>query len=236
MRMMYKVMLLGAVLLGSCLFGASGMSAQPRLVMLDSFDFGTVVPPYNNEAKNVLKADIDVSNVGDSVLIVTSIRVQCGCTVASMNADTIPPGETRKLQLEVTLFQGNGTLEKYVTVFTNEPNARAHALHFKVDIQRALQLGSGFLAFNTTTVGTPTVAQLTVFVNQLKGATISVTPVTKGLSVMPKTGVKIEAKGSVDFFFSYIPTVAGTFSVNLELNSDVPGYEKIELMGYGTAD
>lgn len=217
------------------LFTYGSLQAQPRLKMADSLDFGSVVPPYNNAEKNVVNADVALWNVGDSTLVISSVRVQCGCTIADILKDTIQPGDSTIMKLSVTLFQGNGLLEKYVTVFTNEPHERAHVLNFRVNVQRAIQLGAGFLAFNSTTVGTPTVALLTVFVNQQAGAVIRVEPVTKDLSVLPNEPVTVSANGSVDFIFSYTPSEPGTFSVELLLKTDVPGYEKIELSGYGSA-
>ena len=83
-----------------------------------SYDFGTV-----NEG-DIVNAEFEVKNSGNTDLVITKASPSCGCTVPTWPKDPIKPGETAKV---VAKFNTNGKPNKQVkaiTLFTNTAKGR----------------------------------------------------------------------------------------------------------------
>ena len=63
-------------------------------------------------------------NDGDEPLVIRDVSASCGCTIADLSHDRIPPGDSAKLTAEVDLSGQSGLLEKRITVKTNAPNGK----------------------------------------------------------------------------------------------------------------
>ena len=72
-------------------------------------------------------------NVGDGVLKIEAPKPSCGCTVASLKPDTLPPGETGELVFALNLGRSRATMEKIITVKSNDPQTPEVLLTIKVD-------------------------------------------------------------------------------------------------------
>jgi hypothetical protein len=72
-------------------------------------------------------------NVGDGVLKIEAPKPSCGCTVASLKPDTLPPGETGELVFTLNLGRSRATMEKIITVKSNDPKTPEVLLTIKVD-------------------------------------------------------------------------------------------------------
>ncbi|MBL0323535.1 MAG: DUF1573 domain-containing protein [Ignavibacteria bacterium] len=114
----------------------SGMGyAQPKLGMQNEVDWGTVTPSGPLTETQSVKYRVPVKNVGDSTLIISNVRVQCGCNTAPIEDDTLLPGEETSINITPNLPTGSGELSKYATVFSNDPFWGAHVLRLKVLVQ-----------------------------------------------------------------------------------------------------
>src|SRR5271166_1173847 len=60
-------------------------------------------------------------NDGDGVLTVEPPKPSCGCTVAGLKPDTLPPGGTGELSFTLNLGLYRATLEKHIAVRSNDP-------------------------------------------------------------------------------------------------------------------
>lgn len=68
---------------------------QPQISLeANNFNFGEVV---NGD---ILTRDLLVRNDGDAPLIISAVTTSCGCTKASLDDDTISPGEQATLHIE----------------------------------------------------------------------------------------------------------------------------------------
>jgi hypothetical protein len=78
-------------------------------------DFGTIV--YGAEAIRVFT----FTNTGNTPLIITSIKGQCGCTTLpeSFPKDPIPPGGTASFKVKYDTNNRPGMFEKKITVLSN---------------------------------------------------------------------------------------------------------------------
>ena len=72
-------------------------------------------------------------NTGDAILKVDPPKPSCGCTVAELKPDTLPPGATGELAFTLNLGVYRGTLEKHISVKSNDPQTPEVSLTIKVD-------------------------------------------------------------------------------------------------------
>jgi hypothetical protein len=120
-------LLMGIVLAGGmCLkVGAQG---TPRIQFDQTiYDFGktSVVTSVSGSFK--------FQNTGDGVLKLEPPKPSCGCTVAEVKPDTLPPGATGELPFSLNLGYYRGNLEKHITVKSNDPKTPEVSLSIKVD-------------------------------------------------------------------------------------------------------
>ena len=84
---------------------ASALVAQPKLSIVDTLNFGTVVPEQTLNEQASVHGKVVVKNVGDSVLIVSDVHPSCGCTMPDLVKDTLNPGEETDLEVHLELHQ-----------------------------------------------------------------------------------------------------------------------------------
>jgi len=72
-------------------------------------------------------------NVGDAILKIEPPKPTCGCTVAELKPDTLPPGATGELPFTLNLGLYRATLEKRIAVKSNDPQTPEISLTIKVD-------------------------------------------------------------------------------------------------------
>lgn len=110
--------LIGLILLGYSLVACGGN--DPKIeVETAAIDLGEVV---NGE---VVVRDVAVKNAGSADLTVESVSTSCGCTQASLNLMTIPPGGSATLHIEFDSGahgpELTGALVRQVFVVSNDP-------------------------------------------------------------------------------------------------------------------
>ncbi len=72
-------------------------------------------------------------NTGDGILKVEPPKPSCGCTVAALKPDTLPPGAAGELPFTLNLGLYRGILEKHIAVRSNDPQTPEVSLTIKVD-------------------------------------------------------------------------------------------------------
>ena len=80
----------------------------------ESYDFGDI-----NQGDKV-EYVFNFENTGDAPLIITNIKVTCGCTATDWTRDPIPPGEKSSITVK---FNSTGKLNKQNKVITIVSNA-----------------------------------------------------------------------------------------------------------------
>ena len=68
-----------------------------------------------------LKYEISVFNEGDKPLIITNVRTNCGCTVASYENTPIVPGDSGTVTLKLDT-ETLGTFNKVAAIYSNAVN------------------------------------------------------------------------------------------------------------------
>jgi hypothetical protein len=102
---------------GIGLTAAAGPAVGAPKIKFDRlvYDFGIVSGVEEVEGKFVFE------NEGDALLEISRPRPTCGCTVAGLNPDKLPPGEKGELNFTLRLSPTDRKLEKYINVPTNDP-------------------------------------------------------------------------------------------------------------------
>jgi hypothetical protein len=72
-------------------------------------------------------------NAGDGTLKVEPPKPSCGCTIAELKPDTLPPGATGELRFTLNLGFYRATLEKHIAVRSNDPQTPEVSLTIKAD-------------------------------------------------------------------------------------------------------
>lgn len=72
-------------------------------------------------------------NAGDAILKLEPPKPSCGCTVAELKPDTLPPGATGELPFTLNLGPYRAIMEKHIAVRSNDPVTPEVSLTIKVD-------------------------------------------------------------------------------------------------------
>ena len=91
------------------------------------YDFGKV-----SQAATV-SGVFKFKNVGDGILKVEPPKPSCGCTVAALKPDTLPPGATGELPFTLYLGQVKAQFDKRIAVKSNDPRTPEVSLTLKAD-------------------------------------------------------------------------------------------------------
>jgi hypothetical protein len=76
----------------------------------------------------------DIRNDGDLTLDIKSVTASCGCTVASVSTQQIPPGGTAQINAALNLIGRQGRQVKAITIQSNDPQQPAFILTLQGDV------------------------------------------------------------------------------------------------------
>lgn len=112
-----------------CLCGCVVALAQapavpaPKIVCDEPvWDFGSQVNTQVLEHVFILR------NEGDASLEISAVRPTCGCTVAQLSANSVPPGTEITLNARLDLRGRSGTQHKLIRVESNDPTQPTYTL------------------------------------------------------------------------------------------------------------
>ncbi|NOY56069.1 MAG: DUF1573 domain-containing protein [Actinobacteria bacterium] len=108
-------------------------TSSPRIVIEPaSQDLGEV-------PQEPLEASYTIRNDGDDVLQIEKVSTSCGCTKASVERETIPPGETTELRVTLDPIEDNlhGDVMRLIYVRSNDPETPEAQVEFRATIRKA---------------------------------------------------------------------------------------------------
>lgn len=91
-------------------------------------DFGKVA-----EEAGTVSCEFKFTNTGTKPLLIQDIRTTCGCTTPSYTKDPVLPGGEGIIKVTYSTRGRVGTIDKKVTVFTNEPD-KVYSLQIKGEV------------------------------------------------------------------------------------------------------
>lgn len=105
---------------------------QPAIEVPETFyDFGRI------GAKDVVTRTFLVRNAGDAPLTISHAYTTCGCTVADISADVIPPGKaaTVELRFDAGFHESAGqTVRRGLILESNDPNQPQAEIWIQADV------------------------------------------------------------------------------------------------------
>jgi hypothetical protein len=120
----------------SCLF-VVGASSAPT-ISVDGATYAATVQP-GEEVVHVFK----LMNTGNETLSISNVLASCGCTATSLEKTMLSPGESVGLETKVNTTGFQGTVDKRVTVQSNDPVTPDLFLHLMLAIAGAAQPQAG---------------------------------------------------------------------------------------------
>jgi hypothetical protein len=109
-----------------------------------SHDFGVV-----NEGPQVRHV-FKIKNKGSAPLVLSGAYASCGCTSATLDATTIPPGGSGALSVVMDTRGEKGKGTRSITVHSNDPTRPEETLEITYDVQRLLDFERSYLHLSTT--------------------------------------------------------------------------------------
>lgn len=127
-----KLKIIVWVLLSSFfLFGCA--SGEPQIAIeMEQFEFGEVV---NGE---IVSKDLEVKNTGNVPLIIEGVSTSCGCTSATVDLDTLEPGQTTILHIEFDSGahgpEESGEFSRQIFIASNDPITPEARIEFVANV------------------------------------------------------------------------------------------------------
>ena len=113
----------------------AGTAHAPRLVCAEPlYNFG------ERDSSEVVTHVFSLKNEGDLTLELTQVRPSCGCTVAHLSRNQVPPGETAEITAEFSLKGRSGQQRKNIRVENNDPTNQQFMLYLEGTIVTELMI------------------------------------------------------------------------------------------------
>lgn len=211
-------------------------SAQPRMEVQDTVDWGLVVPDAPPGQTSKVSAEVEIKNVGDETLRISEVLPGCGCTTAPLDEMVLEAGRGTTMHVTLNLPLSNGRLVKRITIQSNDESAEARVVWLIADVQRPLQASSSFIPFDKGVVGQPIEGVISFKVFGKTPVSIEASPESEGIKIITPMPLTIEPNSSADLTVEYTPTEAGPFTVGVAVKTSLEGYSSFSFKGYGSAD
>lgn len=214
---------------------ASLLQAQPKLEVRSEIDWGEVVPSGPATEQQRVTTKLSLKNTGNSTLRVFEVRPSCGCITTKTDQDSIAASAEMLVDVGMNLPVGNGPLRKTLTIRTNEPTDSIHVVVLKAELVRPIQFSSGFIPFNSSGVGSVATGELTVTSFAAADVVVTVAELGDSVQVLSANPFRLVKGKPETVRLAYKPTVSGSYKVDLQLRTSLPGYEAIPVSGFGVA-
>lgn len=112
---MRKALVLLLPVLALLAVGQAPAAAQVISVTPMSHDFGDMKQQETRTTK------VTVSNNGAGLLTIEDVRADCGCTVPTLEKNSLAPGESTEIEIQFNSKKFNGHVIKTVSISSNDP-------------------------------------------------------------------------------------------------------------------
>jgi len=132
--------------------------APPEVVVDDvTYEFGIM------DGTTTGTHDFIFKNVGKGTLKLTKGHTTCRCTMANLEQDEVPPGQSTKVHLEFKGKGFNGPYKQTATVLTNDPKRKQVELTVSGKIIPILRAVPEEIVFNSVMAGEPATSSADLF-------------------------------------------------------------------------
>ena len=116
-----------------------------------TIDFDTRVHDFGlvNEGTPIRHV-FQVRNKGTAPLALSSVATSCGCTSATLDVNTIPPGGSGPLEVVMDTHGERGPGTRTITLSSNDPRQPTSTLEITYDVERLLNLDRSYAHLSTS--------------------------------------------------------------------------------------
>jgi len=130
MRLIRTAVLL--IVLSSLVLTACALKAPQLRLEADEIDLGEVV------VGEIVLRRVRLKNAGDAPLEIFSVSTSCGCTTASIDTTTIPPGEQALLTIEYDSgahdVESNASVHRQIFIASNDPDQPEMVIDLRAEL------------------------------------------------------------------------------------------------------
>jgi len=190
-------------------------AAAPRIACDEpEFDFGELSNTEKMVHEYVLR------NTGDLTLEITNTTSSCGCALAKLPKNLVPPGESVALQAEIDLHGRSGPLQKTIQVFSNDPQTPVLALKFKGTAVPNILISPTRVFLTNAPADEPLSTAVDVTFKRIPGRVLAVS------SSIAQVAVRLEVLEEQKAYRVHLSTVpplgAGRFAGSVKVTTDLP--------------
>ncbi len=187
-----------------------------------TFNFGDVDNSQDVEHTFVVK------NEGDLTLEIARARPSCGCTIASLSQNSVPPGDEAKIATKLSLRGRQGQQHKTITVESNDPKQPSFTLVLEGNALAEMQVRPNQVFFGRIATESCVTSVVEVAIQGTNPVTV-----TKSSCDVPFLTVDVQKKAdSSTYAFTVAtkpPLPRGTLRGNVHIETDSPKYPAMDI-------
>lgn len=139
------------------MLAATTAVAQPRL------EFDRVVYDFGKTSLvETLTGTFTYQNTGTSELRIAPPKPTCGCTVAALRPDVLPPGGRGELVFHLKVGASPGIHNKHITIQSNDPEQPVLALGLRAETIKVFQIEPPIVGLGVMRLGSSTNVTVTI--------------------------------------------------------------------------
>jgi len=203
-----------------------GLSSYGQLLEFSEgkFDFGNI------DNLNRVSKEIELTNKGDSPLIIENVKASCGCTASSLTKKELEPMETSTVTVSFNPKGRSGKQNKSVTFVSNDRENKIKKIFFTANVVPIWEVKPRRLEFKGKADGSGfEVLEKLIFVNNLGDKPIviqEINSINENLTVLApevkeiKPGEKLKLKAQVRPDFAPEYNVSASINIVAKIGSE----------------
>lgn len=212
------------------IFTNGPLTSQPKIHIVEGtqLDFGETI------SGATVKRDVTIKNIGNDTLEIKNVTAGCGCTASLLSEKILPPNDTGKLTITFNSKNFHGTVQKDVTVHSNDPATPQLAIQFKTKIIELLTINPRHLWYNN--VSLDSIHTRTVNITNAFNKPITLLAVKDNSNNLTTKFTKRRLKPGeqMQLTFTLQPKQKGALNGVIEITTDFEKMPKTEIRYYGT--
>ncbi len=224
MQRVKAVLFLAAAMAAGIGFAQQPEAAHaPRIVCAEPvFNFGEA-----DSSQDVVHTFI-LRNEGDLSLEIGRIRPSCGCTVASVSQNTVPPGGQAEVTTRLSLRGRQGAQHKTISVESNDPKQPTLVLSLEGTAVEDIRIQPNQLFFGRITTDSAVTGSVVITIQNARSVNITKTSAnTSNLTVSTESAP--DGKSVRVLIATCPPLSRGMLRGNVRIETDHPKYPSADI-------
>lgn len=202
---------------------APAVEHAPKIVCAEPvFNFGDMESSKDVEHTFVLK------NEGDLSLEIRQVRPSCGCTVANISQNTIPPGGQAEVVTRLSLRGRQGAQHKTISVESNDPKQPTFVLALEGTAVEEMRIQPNQLFFGRITTGSAVTGTVEIIVQSTNAVKVTRTS-SNTSNLTAATESSPDGKVIRVLIGTQPPLPRGTLRGNVHIETDHPKYPALDI-------